>query len=73
MCDAYILDIRKECVNCGCTRDTHSKSSVYDAHPYIMKKISQEDHFSADEKRKLNLKYVWYPPGIDGELVSYSG
>lgn len=68
----FFLLNRKECVDCGCTRDSHQSSSDYGDLPYL-KDMLLEDISPLDDKKKLDTKYAWYPSGIDYEMVRFVG
>ena len=61
--------VRKQCVNCGCPRHFHRILNQHCDLPYLKKCTLNED-IPAGDKRRLDLKYDWYPSGIDYETVS---
>lgn len=56
-------------MNCGCARHCHQEFSHYTELSYLSS-LDFKDVLSAENKARLDLKYSWYPRGVEYDIVS---
>lgn len=56
---------RKICTICGCSGDCHLPLRMFNL-PYG----KETEPVSPEDKRHADLKYAWYPSGVDFSVVS---